>query len=556
MITQLAPFFYQQFFNINGQPLAGGTIQTYAAGTVIPLATYTDFTGVTPNTNPVVLDANGVCQIWINPDLGYKFVISDSLGNILKTVDNIYFINPGTIPGSAIVPGTIGTVELANLSVTQAKLALQSVGGDITPGAGQIIDASITNVQLAPGTILGANIADDTVDTTELTDNVLGIIAASAYLNWTEQQNSILASQSSWQSIAYGNGVFIGVGVGGEVAISLDYGATWSLINSTFNQIWTSVAYGAGTFVVIGQGANQVMYSVNNGQTWTAETIAGTPGFLASICYGGGLFQATVNRSAGGTPLIFFSNNGIAWTAATTPALAGGPALGQVAYGNQGGNNAWIVTVLGTNNIWRSTDGMTWVSIGVGSTYAAGATSVTYGNGVWMLNSLVSSLDNGITWADITAANHLPADGGQVPFDTIIYGNGCFLLFSYSNTTTSAYIFFTKDLGVSWQTTNYPINPNSVVDVDSGLNISVTGSGTVVVSPGDAVSGTCTSGFTPLTITASPGSSTSGNSPVNSTPSKMVITAASTPVAYGQGIFVALGSTSSARSGMAIQTVS
>jgi hypothetical protein len=556
MITQLAPFFYQQFFNINGQPLAGGTIQTYAAGTLIPLATYTDFTGVTPNTNPVVLDANGVGSIWISPTLGYKFVISDALGNVLRAVDNIYFIDPGSLDGSLLVPGSVGTLQLANLSVTQAKLALQSVGGNITPGAGQIIDGSITNVQIAPGTILGANIADDTVDTTELTDNILGIIAAGAYLNWTTQQSTILAGQATWQSIAYGNGVFIGVGIGGDVAISLDYGATWSVINSTFGQIWTSVAFGAGTFVVIGQGANSFMYSINNGQTWAASTIAGDPAFLSSICYGGGFFQAVVSRTGGGTPLIFFSNNGIAWTAATTPVLGAGPALGQVAYGNAGGVNAWIVTVSGTNNIWRSTDGMTWVAIAVGSTYVGGATSVTYGNGVWMLNSLVSSLDNGVTWADMPAANHLAPIGGQVPFDTIIYGNGCFLLFSYSNATTAAYMFFTKDLGASWQTTNYPSSPNSVVDVDSGLNISVTGSGSVTVSTADVVSGVCTSGLTPLVINASPGSSTSGNSPVNSTPAKMALSGIMTPIAYGQGIFVALGSTYSARSGMAIQTVS
>ena len=43
-----------QFLDANGAPLAGGLLYTYAAGTTTPLASYTDSTGVTANTNPVV----------------------------------------------------------------------------------------------------------------------------------------------------------------------------------------------------------------------------------------------------------------------------------------------------------------------------------------------------------------------------------------------------------------------------------------------------------------------------------------------------------------------
>ena len=57
--TSLAPNFDQQFLDNDGVPLAGGFIYTYAAGTTTPLAAYTDSTGVTPQTNPIVLDGNG-----------------------------------------------------------------------------------------------------------------------------------------------------------------------------------------------------------------------------------------------------------------------------------------------------------------------------------------------------------------------------------------------------------------------------------------------------------------------------------------------------------------
>jgi hypothetical protein len=76
-------------FDANGDPLAGGKVYTYAAGTTTPLATYTDAGGGTPNTNPVILDANGEASVWINAGSEYKFVVKSSADVTLKTVDNI-----------------------------------------------------------------------------------------------------------------------------------------------------------------------------------------------------------------------------------------------------------------------------------------------------------------------------------------------------------------------------------------------------------------------------------------------------------------------------------
>ena len=71
-----------------GLPLSGGMLYTYVAGTSTPKATYTDSTGVTPNANPVILDSAGRADVWLA--LGaYKFVLQDSLGNTIWTVDGI-----------------------------------------------------------------------------------------------------------------------------------------------------------------------------------------------------------------------------------------------------------------------------------------------------------------------------------------------------------------------------------------------------------------------------------------------------------------------------------
>jgi len=91
MTTQLAPLARQQFFDNNGVPLAGGLLYTYAAGTTTPQATYTDSTGNTTNTNPIVLDARGSCALWLTASQSYKFNLTDSAGNQIPgwPVDNI-----------------------------------------------------------------------------------------------------------------------------------------------------------------------------------------------------------------------------------------------------------------------------------------------------------------------------------------------------------------------------------------------------------------------------------------------------------------------------------
>lgn len=71
-----------------GVPLVGGKLYSYAAGTSTPLATYSDYTGNTPNANPVVLDTRGEANVWLGEGL-YKLVLRDALDNIIWTVDNV-----------------------------------------------------------------------------------------------------------------------------------------------------------------------------------------------------------------------------------------------------------------------------------------------------------------------------------------------------------------------------------------------------------------------------------------------------------------------------------
>lgn len=81
-----------QLFDNNGNPLSGGKLYTYEAGTTTPLTTYTSSTGVTPHTNPIILDSAGRVpdgEIWLDYVRRYKFVVKTSADVLIATYDNI-----------------------------------------------------------------------------------------------------------------------------------------------------------------------------------------------------------------------------------------------------------------------------------------------------------------------------------------------------------------------------------------------------------------------------------------------------------------------------------
>jgi len=77
-----------QFFTNSGVILSDGKLYTYAAGTSTAQATYTDSTGNTANTNPVILNSRGEANVWISTSQ-YKYVLKDSTDTLIWTVDNI-----------------------------------------------------------------------------------------------------------------------------------------------------------------------------------------------------------------------------------------------------------------------------------------------------------------------------------------------------------------------------------------------------------------------------------------------------------------------------------
>jgi hypothetical protein len=98
MAVNLSPVYgvAGQLFNNNGDPLAGGKIYTYLAGTTTNAATYINSAGNIAHSNPIVLDGAGRVpsgEIWLTDGITYKFVVEDSASNLIGTYDNLTGIN-------------------------------------------------------------------------------------------------------------------------------------------------------------------------------------------------------------------------------------------------------------------------------------------------------------------------------------------------------------------------------------------------------------------------------------------------------------------------------
>ena len=80
MAYSLSPWLKPRFF-ITGtnRPLAGGLMYTYKAGTTDPATTYSDDEGTT-NTNPIQLDSDGQCDLFLDDAVSYRIILENAAG--------------------------------------------------------------------------------------------------------------------------------------------------------------------------------------------------------------------------------------------------------------------------------------------------------------------------------------------------------------------------------------------------------------------------------------------------------------------------------------------
>jgi hypothetical protein len=188
MTTSLMPLPKQHYTNNSGNPLAGGKVYTYSAGTTTPKLTYTDSAGTIPQANPIILNARGEPDSAIYWSGSYKVEVRDAFDNLIYTVDN-YTSDPFGISAfvlslaSSIGSSLVGFIQAgagAILRTVQDKLRervsvadVGAVGDGVTISTAAILAAKNS---LSAGGILRFGRGTFIIDTDAcLTLNVAGL---------------------------------------------------------------------------------------------------------------------------------------------------------------------------------------------------------------------------------------------------------------------------------------------------------------------------------------------------------------------------------------------
>ena len=131
-MASLTPAPVSQFFDANGNPLAGGKLYTYATGTTTPLATYTARAGAA-NTNPVILNYRGEANVWLGNAL-YTFTLKNAFDETIWTVDGIGNVTTGFF--NVMDYGAVGNGIADDTAAFKATLVAATAGGVIYAPAG------------------------------------------------------------------------------------------------------------------------------------------------------------------------------------------------------------------------------------------------------------------------------------------------------------------------------------------------------------------------------------------------------------------------------------
>ena len=162
-----------QFFDNNGNPLSGGKLYTYAAGTTTPLATYTTVVGDVAHTNPIILDSAGRVpsgQIWLTDSTAYKVTIKTSADVLVGSYDGIIDSGVALVdalradlvaPGGSALVGYLPAGSGAVATTVQAKLReIISFTGFGAIGNGSTDDSIAITAAIAYLVSIGGGIVD------------------------------------------------------------------------------------------------------------------------------------------------------------------------------------------------------------------------------------------------------------------------------------------------------------------------------------------------------------------------------------------------------------
>ena len=381
-MASLTPTPKQQIYGSDGAPLVGGKIYTYSAGTTTPLATYTNSSGGTANTNPIILNSLGQADIWLASSSSYKFSVYTSADVLLYTVDNIATpLDYLSLVTALASPPPIGSTA-AN---TGAFTTLTGTTGNITTI--NSTTGNITTINATTGNITTVNATTST--TTGVTTT--GTLTFSAGGSMTKPAESAIKPITAtvaagaltvtlnpttleFRSSTLTSGTVTSRSIASAISMTVSSGSTLGTTSAVQSRIVVLALDNAGTIelaVVNIAGGNDL--TETGLISTTAEGGAGAAD-SASVIY------STAARSSVAYRVVGYveSTQATAGTWATTPSTiqgCGGQAL--TAMSSLGYSQTWQSVTRTSGTTYYNTTGRPISTVGYGTALSASAFSAT-----------------------------------------------------------------------------------------------------------------------------------------------------------------------------------
>jgi len=410
-----------QFFDNNGNPLAGGKIFTYAAGTTTPLATYTDYTGSTANPvypTGIVLDSAGRTpeQIWLTEGNSYKFVLQTALGVTIKTDDNIF--------ASYELATEVGVVVNRGGNSVNTNTAVGGVPG--SPPTGAALDSNTTG---SNNTAVGYNAL--TANTDGFQNTAVGSEALDA--NTSGDYNTAVGYQA----------------LTAATTANYNTGAGYRALNAATSGAGNT-ALGSDALLLVSTGADNVAvgYAALDAYTGSDAVAVGRSALGANTS---GTGNTAVGKDAALLVVTGAYNVAVGWTALDAATTSNNTAVGASALGalTSGANNVALgfqagdALTTGSNNIVIGYDADVSAA-GVSDEITLGNSSITsmrvpgltltaglkwINNGTQTVAALVAAATAG------AGARAVVTDASATTFHSIVAGGGANVVPVFSDGT-------------------------------------------------------------------------------------------------------------------------
>lgn len=215
-----------------------------------------------------------------------------------------------------------------------------------------------------------------------------------------------LETTSKLTGVAYGDSTYVVVGHDGFMATSSN-GIDWTRIQQDSDEDFSKITYLNGQFIALTESYGSRVYISTDGIRWTDHYVAFSQE-MSGVAYGAGKYLVMDYWSSS----YYYSTTGVSWTRGH---LSGG--LGTIDVTWDGSK----FVVLGSTEVFTSTDGITWETISQDMVRPA-FSIVTGSDGILAAgaNAVLLASGNGMEWDTVSS-------GSGQELSNLTYENGLYI---------------------------------------------------------------------------------------------------------------------------------